>query len=145
MNVALPFVNFAALFPGRKARSHAVRVTALCTTFAALLATGFQHRRDLAELLSSAMSRPAFIRGGGLPGQADVMRPLDPRSGFADARVGLMLFASYNSDVCRRALFDNRTGVSAEAGKIHCGQLPEQQGDQLGQERALAMLKAFRK
>jgi hypothetical protein len=91
------------------------------------------------------MSRPAFIRGGGLPGQADVMRPLDPRSGFADARVGLMLFASYNSDVCRRALFDNRTGVSAEAGKIHCGQLPEQQGDQLGQERALAMLKAFRK
>jgi hypothetical protein len=56
------------------------------------------------------------------------MRPLDPRSGFADARVGLMLFASYNSDVCRRALLDNRTGVSAEAGKIHCGQLPEQQG-----------------
>jgi hypothetical protein len=56
-----------------------------------------------------------------------------------------MLFASYNSDVCRRALFDNRTGVSAEAGKIHRGQLPQQQGDQLGQERALAMLKAFRK
>jgi hypothetical protein len=69
MNVALPFVNFAALFPGRKARSHAVRVTALCTAFAALLATGFQHRRDLAELLSSAMSRPAFIRGGGCRGK----------------------------------------------------------------------------
>ena len=125
MNVAVPFVNLAALFPSRKARSHAVRVTAICTAFAALLATGFQHRRDLAELLSSAMSRPAFITGAGRAAQADLLRPLDPRSEFPAAQVGLMLFASYNSDICRRALFDNRTGVSADAGQIHCGQPPE--------------------
>ena len=120
-------------------------MTAICTAFVALLVTGFQHRRDLAEMLRSAMARPAFITGAGQAGQADVLRPLDPRSGFADARIGLMLFASYNNDICRRSLFDNRTGVSAAAGHIHCGQLPEQQSDQIGQERALAMLKAFRK
>jgi hypothetical protein len=142
MNVAVPVGNLAALFPGRKARFHAVRVAAICTAFAALLATGFQHKRDLAELL--AMSRPAFIAGAGQAGQADVMRPLDPRSDFPTARVGLMLFASHNSEMCRRALFDNRTGVSTDAGQIHCGQSPED-GDQVGQERALALLRAFRK
>jgi hypothetical protein len=145
MNAALPFRRLIALLPGRKARAHGIRVTAICVGFAALLAAGLQHRRDLSEFFRSAMTRSALIGGTGAPGQSDRLRPVDPRSSFVEARVGLMLFAAYNNDICRRVMFDNRTGVWSEAGHIHCGQPPEQASDQLGQERALMLLKAFRK
>ena len=143
MNV--PFGRLIALLPSRKARVHAFRLTAMCVAFAALLTAGLHHRRDLSEFFHAAMSRQASLGGAGAGGQADVLRTLDPRSSFGQARVGLMLFAAYNTDTCRRVMFDNRTGVWSEAGNIHCGQPPEPGSDQIGQERALALLKAFRK
>ena len=143
MNV--PFGRLIVLLPSRKATVHGIRVTAICAGFAALLVIGLHHRRDLSEFFRSAMTRSALIGGTGGLGQSDMLRPVDPRSSFIEARVGLMLFAANNNDTCRRVMFDNRTGVWSEAGQVHCGQPPEPGSDQLGQERALMLLRAFRK
>lgn len=145
MNLAVPFSRLAVLMPGRKARVHAVRVVLIGAGFAALLVSGFHHRRDLAEFLKAAASRPAFVTGAGQAGETEVLRPHDPRSAFPAAQVGLMLFASYNTDFCRRVLFDNRTGKSYDAGQGYCGLQPEAPAEHLGTERILAMGKAFRR
>lgn len=145
MNLAVPFAGWSAQLPSRKAVTHAARVAAICAAFVAMLVSGFQHRRDLGELLRAAMARPAFLAGMAQAGHTGVLRPHDPRSGFVETPIGLLLFASLDSDICRRVLFDNRTGFTAEAGRISCGQQPDQPVERLGVERMLAMSKAFRK
>jgi hypothetical protein len=147
MPFAVPFAAFR-VFPSRKARSHAIRVFAICAVFGALLATGFQHRRDLTELLRAAFSQSQPLASRVTAGRTQaawVLRPIDPASEFIQAPVGLMFYSSYSSDVCRRVLFDNRTGVTYEAGYGHCGLQNPQQPEHLGVERMLAMSKAFKK
>jgi len=151
MNLAMPFAPLTALLPSRKSVVHAIRVTALCGGFIALLAAGFHHRRDLADMLKIAFAnsqsktlgaRVSAARSGEAP---QVMRPLDPAGGFGESPVGVMLHASYNSDNCRRVLFDNRTGTLQDAGHGYCGFQPEAPVEHLGMERMLSMSRAFRR
>ena len=103
MNLAMPLAPFAALLPSRKSIAHAMRVSAICVPFIALLVAGFHHRRDLADMLkvtfansqSKALgARVSAARTGDAP---LVLRPLDPSSGFAETPVGVMLYASYTT------------------------------------------------
>jgi hypothetical protein len=150
MNLAVSFAPLAALRASRKAWSHAVRVTAIVALFGALLAAGFQHRRDLADVLRTTFvksnskslgSRVSAARTG----EAQVLRPLDPASGFAETPVGVMLHSSLDTDTCRRVLFDNRTGLAYDDGHGHCGLQPTPPPEHLGVERIQAMSKAFRR
>ena len=85
-----------------------------------------------------------FLTGKVVRGEVSLeLRALDPAASFVQSRVGQLLFSSYDTDECRRVLFDNRSGTFTEAGTIYCGQIPE--ADRLGQERAQQMLKSFRK
>ena len=129
----------------RVARSHAVRVVAICAAFAGMIAAGVHSAREFSHLLFGASSGRT-VRGAGAPSEwAGDLRPLEPGDGFSQTRVGHLLISSHNKDECRRLLFDNRTGIFLDAGYVLCGQIPETPSDQLGQERAQTMLKAFRK
>jgi hypothetical protein len=149
MSVTVPAGRFAARHR-HKAKAHVIRVLAIFSVFVGLLAVAAVSSRDWSEFLQGAASRPfgqgnqAGVAGSG-HGQGDSMRLLDPSTGFAQSRVGHMLFPSASSDTCKRMAFDNRTGASVEAGRVHCGLAPETQSDQIGQERAQQMLRAFRK
>ncbi len=149
MSAALSFGRFAGVFSSRKAGGHGLRVAAIILSFAVLLASGLHHRRDLGEMLASAVSRLGTSAGKGQPWRGrtapgEGLRPHDPRSGFVEARIGMLLFADPDSDMCRRMTFDNRTGAAVEAGIGHCGQAAER-AEQQSHDRANAMRKAFRK
>ena len=150
MNLAVPFAGFAALLSSRKAWAQTVRVTAICAIFGALLLAGFQHRRHLAEMLRTTFTqshskslgnRVNAARGG----EAQVLRPLDPASGFAETPIGVMLHSSLDAETCRRVLFDNRTGLAYDDGHGHCGLQPTPPAEHLGVERIQAMSRAFRR
>ena len=153
MRVTVPSGRFAALFPSRKAKAHAVRVLAIFSVFIGLLAAAAVFSRDWSEFMRGASSRSmgagqgrASVPGqSSQPGQTDELRLVDPGAGFAQTRVGDMLFPSHNSDMCKRMTFDNRTGTAIETGRVYCGQPVENPADQIGQERAQQMLRAFRK
>jgi hypothetical protein len=68
----------------------------------------------------------------------------DPVKNFTKTGVGHVLFATTNSDNCRRTLFDNRTGATYEAGDILCGQTADQQID-VPSDRLQAFRKPTRK
>src|SRR5687768_8572108 len=121
MNFALPVGDPTARFWRRAATANIIRVFAMCTAFVVLLAAGASSGRDLADMLRAAMSRAAFF-GAGTPARpTDALRLADPVAQFPQTRVGHLLFASYNSDFCRRVLFDNRTGATSDAGRVLCG------------------------
>jgi hypothetical protein len=150
MNLAVPFAGFAALLPSRKTWAHTVRVTAICAIFAVLLAAGFQHRRDLADMLRTTFAKSHSKSLGNRvnaarSGEVQVLRPLDPASGFAETPIGVMLHASSDAETCRRVLFDNRTGLAYDDGHGHCGLQPTPPAEHLGMERIQAMSRAFRR
>jgi hypothetical protein len=149
MSAVLSFGRLAGMLQGRKAGGHGLRVAAIVLSFAVLLASGLHHKRDLGEMLVSAVSRIGTSPGKGHPwqdraAQGEGLRLHDLRSGFAEARIGMLLFAEPDNDLCRRMTFDNRTGALTDAGFGHCGQTAER-GEQQAQDRANAMRKAFRK
>ena len=149
MNLAVQYPGFAALLPSRKAWAQTVRVTAICAIFGALLTAGFHHRRDLAEML-----RVAFSKSTPFADRLTAARNGDAPHGVAPARSGERLrgepgrrHASHlvSSDTCRRVLFDNRTGMTHDAGQGYCGLQPEAPAEHLGMERMLSMSRAFRR
>jgi hypothetical protein len=152
MRVAVSFGGLVTVFWRQAGTTHAIRVLAICSAFAALLAVGFTSSRDLSAFLRAAVSGAAsYIPPSPSPwpgkmgrGEAsEGLRTLDPATDFVHNRVGQLLFSSYDTDMCRRVLFDNRSGTFIEAGTIYCGPIPE--ADRIGQERAQQMLKSFRK
>ena len=94
--------------------------------------------------LSSGLAQPT-AKAERLGPTTVTLRPLDPGAGFSQGQIGRLAFGSYNTDLCRHALFDNRTGALAEAGQAYCGVVPQLSSDHIGQERALNLLKSFRK
>jgi len=64
---------------------------------------------------------------------------------FSETRVGHVLFAVSQSDNCRRALFDNRTGLFYETKAIFCGERPDQSGEVFGSDRMSGLRQAFRR
>jgi hypothetical protein len=153
MNIALPFSNRRHLPSRRLAPTTIRRALIISAFFGVLIYLGTQSGRDL--LLGSA----GFLQSskGTGTGQSskqsskqsaepvDGMRMVDPLDGFPQKQVGHMLFTSSNSDVCRRMLFDNRTGAVTEAGQTFCGPTASYAADQVGQARVQSLLRSFRK
>jgi hypothetical protein len=71
--------------------------------------------------------------------------PRDPAVRFSDTRIGHVLFAVSQSDNCRRALFDNRTGSLRETKEIFCGQRPDETGEVFGSDRLAGLRQSFRR
>ena len=117
------------------ARTTVQRVLVICTVFATVLSAGAYATSDHLGLLrwlrqsngngngSAALSSP--------PTGAASLSDDDPVKNFAKTGVGHVLFTAPSTDSCRRTLFDNRTGVTYDAGEMNCGQPPEAQNERL--------------
>jgi len=151
MRAAVPFRESLQVFWRRDASTHLVCILAIGTLFAVAVYAGVNSSRYWDELFRIVMLRSeqgwsgTNLKGTLRPGTDEGLRLLNPRDSFAQARVGLLKFSTHNSDMCRRVRFDNRTGALADAGLTVCGGLADAPDDYVGQERALAMQRAFRK
>jgi hypothetical protein len=154
MRVAVSFGGLVTAFRRGAEMTHLTRVLAISAAFAALLTVGFHSSRDLTAFLRAAVSVSASYlppSSSSMPGRVvrgearEELRTLDPAANFLQTRVGQLLFSNYDTDVCRRVLFDNRSGTFIEAGSVFCGPVPEPAPDRIGQERAQQLLKSFRK
>ena len=129
----------------RVAPTNALGALTLCTLFGALLAAGVYFTRELTVMGPASGSRTA---GNGQPASDPQMRGLDPADPvvrFAETRVGHLLFESRAGDNCRRVLFDNRSGGSAEVADIHCGYESAPAGGASSADRIMILRKAFQK
>jgi hypothetical protein len=129
------------------ARTSVHRVAVICTVFATVLSAGAYATSDQFGLMQWLRS---YGRGNGQAGQSSPptgaagLSDDDPVKNFTKTGVGHVLFATTNSDNCRRTLFDNRTGATYEAGDILCGQTADQQID-VPSDRLQAFRKPTRK
>lgn len=72
-------------------------------------------------------------------------KPDDPVDQFAQSRVGSLLFAKDDSLDCKRYLFDNRTGMLREAGKVYCGPTEDDGAAESGADRLQVIRKSFQR
>lgn len=97
----------------------------------------------------------ALKRGGVLGGAAEgaaaykmvgeaALDPKDPALRFSETGMGQVLFASANSDKCRRVLFDNRTGTSYWVRDIDCARPAEEAQVSDKPNRLLAVKNSFK-
>ena len=132
----------------RLARGNAVRVSALCGMFGALvLATAFYVREPATTTSPGGI---LTISGGGAGRttrglSTDGLAADDPVAQFEQTRVGQLLYASAANDNCRRILFSNRSGGSYETTPVSCGPATGKSDDVSGGDRIQALRKSFQK
>jgi hypothetical protein len=137
----------------RAARKNAVLIVLVSATFGLLIAGSAYVARD-----QVAMMRWASLGGGaGSPGVGESQAPVrltgaaalgatDPVVRFSETQVGQLLYASTQSDNCRRALFDNKTGSSYQVETIFCGQTLDQAVEEAdSNQRIKALRKSFQR
>jgi hypothetical protein len=153
MNKALPLRAWLNPRSRRTAPSTLRRALVISAIFGVLIYLGTQSGRDL-MFGSTGFLQSSKGTGTGQPSRqtakqpgepADALRMANPLDAFPQKQVGRMLFTSSNSDICRRMLFDNRTGAVIEAGHTSCSPAASDAGDQVGQARAQTLLRSFRK
>jgi len=121
------------------------RVVVICTVFTAVISVGAYATSDQFGLMQWLWRGNGSGFGNNI---AEPSPPLgvaslsddDPVKNFARTGVGHVLFTAPNTDNCQRSLFDNRTGVSYEAGQVNCNRPPEAQN-----ERLQSMSKPFKR
>ena len=75
---------------------------------------------------------------------AAALDPQDPALRFSETGMGQVMFATPNSDKCRRVLFDNRTGTSYWVRDVDCARPAEQAEVSDKPNRLLAVKNSFR-
>jgi hypothetical protein len=141
MRVASPFSVWLKS-PWRRATPAVKRTIVIGAVFGILIYLGAHPGRDLFFGATGIVKLSGSGRQPAKP--AEALREIDPVSRFTQTRVGHLLFSISNSDMCRRVLFDNRTGETWAGGQVPCGQAPDAPvADQ--QERGNAMMRAFRR
>jgi len=121
--------HWFAVFWRRIAPTNARRAVTLCVVLAALLALAVYRAR---EPVTSPVART--IEGA----------VTDPVAQFAETRTGHVLIPSESSGLCRRVLFENRTGALLEAGEVSCRQAEAGLGTSGGStDRLMAVRNAF--
>jgi hypothetical protein len=141
MSIALPFSVWLNS-PWRRGTLTVKRAIVIGAVFGLLIYLGAQPGRDL---LFRATGVVNLSGSGTQPAKpAEARREIDPVSRFTQTRVGHLLFSIPDSEMCRRVLFDNRTGAMREAGVVVCGQ-PVETPPAEKQERGNAMMRAFRR
>jgi hypothetical protein len=126
---------------------------AISVGFGALILTAAYSANERLTLFGFVRVSGAGNLSGGAIASENAVRPVgfaqldpgDPTVRFSDTRVGHVLFASSQSDDCRRLLFDNRTGLSYEAKKIFCGQTLDQTVEVMRSDRLTGMQQFFRR
>jgi hypothetical protein len=118
--VSLPVVR-----KRRSARANFARVGTICAAFGVLIGVGTLFARDPAAFFgwnadAGAGGQPGTVNPVALVGGAG-LSPSDLTVRFSKTGVGHVLFATSDSDKCRRILFDNRTGLSYAANEVFCG------------------------
>jgi len=73
------------------------------------------------------------------------LEPNDPALHFSETRMGQVLFASANSDKCRRVLFDNKDGTSYWVRAIDCSRPVEQAAVSEKPDRLMAVKNSFKR
>jgi hypothetical protein len=136
---AKPRTRKAAPTPTRKAKSYRTAALIIGLGFVVMITVGIWLGRDI------LLPRRGAVEADSRQIRAELLQPLDSRSAFAEKQIGSLLFSTNNTDVCRRALFDNRTGVVGETSQVYCMQQQETPAERPGQDRANSMLKAFRR
>ena len=129
------------------AQTSVLRGIVICVVFATVLSIGTyvaSEQFGLFQWLVRGNGNGFGSAGDGVveappTGAADLEND-DPVKNFARTGVGHVLFTAPNTDNCQRALFDNRTGVSYEAGQVNCNRPPEAQN-----ERLQSMSKPFKR
>ena len=106
------------------------RALTICSVFGTLLlasAYAAKEHTALFGLLQASGAGGLFGQGTAVAGDKTVglslagqLDPADPTVRFKETGVGHLLFASSNSDGCKRLLFDNRTGLYYQAKDIDC-------------------------
>ena len=121
---------FAAAYR-RVAPTNARRATALCVVFAASLALAlYLTRAPVAVPIATSVDKGVT----------------DPVARFAQTRTGHLLLPSQSGGLCRRVLFENRTGALLDAGEVPCG--PSDVPPEVltnGADRLMAVRKAFQR
>jgi hypothetical protein len=134
----------------RRARANVARVGTICAAFGVLIGVGILFARDPAAFFgwnadAGAGGQPGAVKPVALVGGAE-LGPSDLTVRFSKTGVGHVLFATSDSDQCRRILFDNRTGLSYQANDVFCGQVvaePVVEPD--SPDRLLALRKSFQR
>jgi hypothetical protein len=111
----------------------------------------------LGILFASDPNQLFALKGGGISGGAAdgaapykllgaaALDPKDPALRFSETGMGQVMFATPNSDKCRRVLFDNRTGTSYWVRDVDCGRSAEQAQVSDKPDRLLAVRNSFRR
>jgi hypothetical protein len=132
----------------RRTRSNRVRVLTISGAFAALIGAGFFAAKDPVGLFQSKSESAGTgiqtIKAVGLAG-ASALGGDDPVLRFAETKMGQVVFSASHSDMCRRVLFDNRTGARLEAGEVFCGQSQAQVVDAETSNRLQSLSKSFQR
>jgi hypothetical protein len=120
------------------ARTSVVRGVVICTVFASVLSAGAYVASDQFGLFQwlvhgngNGFGSAGNSAQSSLPTGAASLDQDDPVKNFTKTGVGHVLFTAPSTDNCRRTLFDNRTGMSYDAGEVLCGQPPEAQNERL--------------
>jgi hypothetical protein len=110
----------------------------------------------LGALFASDPKQLFALKGGGVLGGAAegadsykllgaaALDPKDPALRFSETGMGQVLFATANSDKCRRVLFDNRTGTSYWVRDVDCARPAEEAQVSDKPNRLLAVKNSFR-
>jgi hypothetical protein len=129
----------------RFAAHNGLRVLAFCASFCVLLAAAVIYARDATPVAGGQ----GFAGQGGLAGAGRGARGLsigvessDPVARFAQTRVGHIVYSPSADDRCRRMLFDNRTGMSGDAGSVVCQRLAPE-SDTTPSDRLETLRKTF--
>jgi hypothetical protein len=142
--------------------AHLARVLTLGAVFSVSIGLGLYGTTQRAALLQlMGFSGAGGISGAGqakhikaeaappvkrvpLVGEAG-LAPEDPVLRFAETGIGHVLFTSFRSDDCRRALFDNRTGASLDVKSVFCGQLASEAVEVESPNRLQALRGSFQR
>ena len=121
MNVALPIRQWSWVL-WRVATSTNTRiVVSLAILFALVVSAGLYRQLRPGETgIASGQGTMPGEGSGGQNGPGGKRQSLDPVDRFTETRVGHVLFFPVLGDSCRRMLFDNMTGTTADAPAVNC-------------------------
>jgi len=118
----------------RAASTNARLALSICVAFLGLIAAGLFWTGQVVNAPSASAAST--------PGGLTVLNRADR---FSETQVGQLLYRPEVGSECRRVLYDNRTSMLQEAGKVACPDIQSQPEPPAESDRMTALRKAFQK
>jgi hypothetical protein len=139
--------RFGALWQAFARRPY-IHVALLCAMFAGVVGAGAYAHKDPHGFFQSmgfgsGTGNAKVVEQPAPPIGASSTPADDPVKHFAKTGMGQVVFSEHNSDNCKRALFDNRTGSYKEMPDVFCGKTPDDVNDSQSNARVQSMRKGF--